>query len=266
MFSSLKHDNIVKYYGYVHLSDPKVVGPVTEVVSTIKDLNPTHIVKFLTDVANGLEYIETEGVIHRNICPDTVFVCTPIQRQTKSFKVVNGVAKIADFSQSKYTHNSEQALYNGSSCSVPKYVASEFTAPEVKNGKIQTSKADIYSYGKLVEHLIDIHGDQLSDSVQEYLKHISTLCTKKLPSNRMDFKLLKKSLDSIEKLKNNKRKSEEGVIVKKESPAKKSAILESSNPTERIPSQKYVQIIEQSLPQLKVSIFRFPPDYYYRSL
>merc|ERR1712096_250678 len=79
----------------------------------------------------GLEYLHSQGVVHRDIKPDNVLL-------TKS-----GDLKLADFGTafdlSQLTHTEKQTI-----CGTPAYLA-----PEVMQRKKHTTASDIYSFGSV---------------------------------------------------------------------------------------------------------------------
>jgi serine/threonine protein kinase len=152
----LEHPNICRYFGAELLETTNIHGGVDSIEvgvmeyldgGTIKQYlksNPTPIKKLLQDTLNGIAYLHTKGIIHRDIKPGNILI-----------KLTNEgpIAKITDFGISKIleTDHTSSSKLMGSVA----YMAPEQFEPNTfgVNGKIDT-KVDIWGFGIMVYELL----------------------------------------------------------------------------------------------------------------
>ena len=132
--SRLRHQNILRLYGYFH--DPKCVylileyAPNGEIYRTLKTTGtfPEDIsAKYIYQLTNALIYLHSRHVIHRDIKPENLLIG------------LKNEIKIADFGWSIHTQNKRRTL-----CGTLDYLS-----PEMVEGKNHDEKVDIWSLGVL---------------------------------------------------------------------------------------------------------------------
>ncbi|ELP85534.1 protein serine/threonine kinase, putative [Entamoeba invadens IP1] len=145
MLDKFRNDYIVHFYGAVFV--PNKICMVTEFAQygSLQDLiNQTKIneipqivvrVKFMIDLANGILYLHTNGILHRDIKPDNVLVFS-----LNVDEKVNG--KLTDFGSSRNINLMMTNMTFTKGIGTPVYMA-----PEVLNKEKYTKGADIFSFG-----------------------------------------------------------------------------------------------------------------------
>jgi serine/threonine-protein kinase len=94
--------------------------------------------RWLADVARGLEYAHSKGVVHRDVKPSNVRVLDDGSAKVMDF----GIAKLAEMS-------SQQLTRTGTAMGTVGYMA-----PEQVNGQVVDHRADIFAFGVLAYELL----------------------------------------------------------------------------------------------------------------
>ncbi|KAF9264082.1 kinase-like protein [Marasmius fiardii PR-910] len=139
----LDHPNIVKYLGFEETSSILSIfleyvpgGSIGEVLRKHGKLKDEITVFFTRQILEGLEYLHSQGIIHRNLTSDNILLET------------NGTCKISDFGLSRRTTDPESEnpkLYGAVFWMAPELLASQ---------KNHSSKADIWSIGCLFLEMV----------------------------------------------------------------------------------------------------------------
>ena len=113
-------------------------------------------VKFLVQMAEGLEYIHKQNFLHRDICPRNVMV-------TK-----DGVVKLIDFGLA--IPNEPIFLKPGNRTGTPGYLA-----PEVIRRSVTDQRVDLFALGVTAFEVFTYHlpWEKHPDSMQTFLDHIN---------------------------------------------------------------------------------------------
>lgn len=91
--------------------------------------------KFCYQIAKGLEYLHSQGIVHRNLNPENIVFDSEFR------------PKIIDFTQSKKLASGERRK------SV--FGMFEYMAPEVANEDVYNSKCDVWSLGCLMYEIFE---------------------------------------------------------------------------------------------------------------
>ena len=158
--SSINHKNIVRQYGnfedsenyYLVLEylandnlEEKIGKHIKSFVNqNIEFIQENIVINIFKQILNGVEYLHSIGVVHRNIKPDNIL-----------FDEFNNV-KLADFGLSACLKSkSEQVFFDPNLLSNHTRVGhKDYTAPEVINGFDYDSKCDIFSLGITIFYLM----------------------------------------------------------------------------------------------------------------
>jgi len=157
LLRSLSHPHIVRYLG--SSSDDANLNIFLEYVSggsiskMLKDygvFNEPIIIKFVYQILDGLKYLHSNNIIHRDIKGANILVDN------------QGTIKISDFGISKRVQDSRSYLSSESLPSLPPGASKRVSlqgsvfwmAPEVVRQTAYTRKADIWSLGCLVVEML----------------------------------------------------------------------------------------------------------------
>ncbi len=159
----LQHPNIVTLYDFgvendrFYLTMEYVEGPTLELFITEHHPLPIPIVEIIAEqIARGLSYAHSEGVVHRDIKPANILISP------------QGLVKIADFGLA--TVKSVPAVtMQGAAVGTPAYMA-----PELISRKPATPAGDIFSFGVTLYQTLTnsspFEGEHLADTIQRVLK------------------------------------------------------------------------------------------------
>lgn len=142
----LQHENIVQIYesgaadGYYYIAMELVHGqPLDEQVTENGQLfSVDDSIALLSEIASGLDYAHSKGVVHRDIKPANILISS------------NGRVKLADFGVARQLHI-DQTMYTsaGQSVGTPAYMS-----PEQARGQDNIDfRSDVYSFGVLAYKL-----------------------------------------------------------------------------------------------------------------
>ncbi|CAD8174569.1 unnamed protein product [Paramecium pentaurelia] len=136
ILSKLQHPYIVRYYGSERKKDQLNIflefvsgGSVLTMIKRFGKFKESLIKVYLKQILLGLQYLHSQGVIHRDIKGANILINQ------------NGQVKLADFGSGKQLSEIKQEIV-GSLCGTP-----NFMAPEVINQQQYGKKADIWSLG-----------------------------------------------------------------------------------------------------------------------
>ena len=161
----LKHQNIVQTYehgvtteGEPYLVMEMVDGSVLESLVTSKSAQlKGNRINYLTQLADALEYLHTQGYLHRDLCPRNAMV-------TKA-----GVVKLIDFGLA--IPNKPDFLKPGNRTGTPDYLA-----PEIIRRAATDHRVDLFALGVTAFELFtfNLPWEKQQDSMQTFLNHINT--------------------------------------------------------------------------------------------
>ncbi|AAS52904.1 AER223Cp [Eremothecium gossypii ATCC 10895] len=138
LLKNLKHENIVKYHGFIQSSHELYILLEYCIRGSLRDLIKKEALSeakaktYVRQTLRGLQYLHDQGVIHRDI------------KAANLLLTENGVVKLADFGVSTRVNNMAMT-YAGS----PNWMA-----PEVMLGKGASTVSDIWSLGATVVELL----------------------------------------------------------------------------------------------------------------
>jgi serine/threonine protein kinase len=112
-------------------------------------LDLTQVKEFITSLKNGLEYLCTRGVVHRDLKPHNILIKKDLQQnqqQQQQNQQTRLIIKIADFGLSAFT---EDGSLMKTMCGSPLYMS-----PEIIEHQKYTAKSDLWSIGIIIYQLI----------------------------------------------------------------------------------------------------------------
>ncbi|KAG7379672.1 Leucine-rich repeat serine/threonine-protein kinase 2 [Phytophthora pseudosyringae] len=136
---ALNHANVIQLYGACFVKRKFFVcewATMGDLAECLKGQGRDSIWHCLQDVARGLRYMHSRGIIHGELMGNSLFVCK------------NGVTKIGNFDVSFYAQ--PEGPHDGAKVDD----AIRWRAPEVLQGEMPTFAADIYSLGMCIIEII----------------------------------------------------------------------------------------------------------------
>lgn len=202
---SLKHPNIVSFYGLEHHQNGRYLvmdycegGTLRELMESGQQLTLQLILKLIQDILSALVHAHRKKIIHCDIKPENILLkITP----------TGYLAKLSDFGIAKWTEELLQPSQTGGYTGSPAYMA-----PERFYGKYSAA-SDLYAVGILFyellvgsrpfsgfpKDLMTAHLSKsfdLSDAIPPVLQNIIEKALRKLPQRR--FKNSQEMLDAVQ--------------------------------------------------------------------
>ena len=143
-YSKLVHKNIVKFYGAYKRGTYRLVFSLCsefnlyDLLHRFKEiiLNESIKYKIAIDIANAMEFVHSNGIIHRDLKSLNVLLEQAVKNTGDQVNV-----KVADFGSSRRVEHGRATEHVGTV---------HWMAPEVINGGVYGFQADVYSYGVLL--------------------------------------------------------------------------------------------------------------------
>ncbi|HZF67280.1 MAG TPA: serine/threonine-protein kinase, partial [Gemmatirosa sp.] len=144
----LEHPNIVGVYAVHELPDglavamPHVRGmTLKQHLATEGALPPERAVRLVHDLAQALAHAHAEGVVHRDVKPENIFV-----------DATTGRALLSDFGAARAGDADVRVTHTGTTVGTPAYMS-----PEQIDGGAIDGRADIYSLGLVAWEMLTGH-------------------------------------------------------------------------------------------------------------
>jgi serine/threonine-protein kinase len=160
---NLQHRNVVTVYDFgVQEGVPFLVQEfldgedLDKKIQKKADLLPFERVSYLLQIARGLEFAHSKGVVHRDIKPANIRILD------------DGTAKILDFGIAKLAHRQSGLTQTGMTLGTAQYLA-----PEQIRGEAIDGRTDLFSFGILAFELLTyekaFEGESLSNVIYQIL-------------------------------------------------------------------------------------------------
>lgn len=144
----LSHPNIVSVFdfgqaedGLLYIVMEYVEGTDLHQLIRTGELNEEHVLGWVPQICDALEYAHQSGIVHRDIKPANIMITT------------EGVVKVADFGLAKLTESDAempQLTMTNMAMGTPDYVA-----PEVLDSDVQPDhRADLYALGVMIYEML----------------------------------------------------------------------------------------------------------------
>jgi eukaryotic-like serine/threonine-protein kinase len=162
--SRVRHPNVVDVYDFVQEDDRFLIvmellegEPLTALLE--RGGMPLHeLVGLLLDAMRGVAAAHAQGVIHRDIKPDNVF----LERQPDRSQAV---PKVIDFGVSKLVGEGLSLTRSGATLGTPLYMSFE----QLRGARDVDARADVYSFGVILYEAMTgqppFHADTLTELV-----------------------------------------------------------------------------------------------------
>ncbi|HEY8597809.1 MAG TPA: serine/threonine-protein kinase [Thermomicrobiales bacterium] len=159
--ASLTHPNILQVYDYGEQDGvPYLVMPYIK-NGTLKDrleggtVSPPQMARYLTDVADALDYAHRKGIVHRDVKPANIL----IDEHDRAY--------LGDFGIAKALEGADNLTQTGLGVGTPEYMA-----PEQAQGRAEP-RSDLYALGIMVYQMLTGRVPYTGNSTVEVLmKHL----------------------------------------------------------------------------------------------
>ncbi len=159
--ASLTHPNILQVYDYGEQDGvPYLVMPYIK-NGTLKDrlqqrtVTPPQMARYLTDVADALDYAHRKGIVHRDVKPANIL----IDEHDRAY--------LGDFGIAKALEGTDNLTQTGLGVGTPEYMA-----PEQAQGRAEP-RSDLYALGIMVYQMLTGRVPYTGNSTVEVLmKHL----------------------------------------------------------------------------------------------
>jgi len=138
LHKTLHHDNIIKYYDIFHYQGSTYI--ITELAkmdlymkyyTLNKNITFKEIFKILIDIANAIQYMHHNDIVHGDIKIENVLICE------------NEIYKLCDFGLSFKCKNMKKCPYN----------YKELVIPEIKK-QLWGKPSDVWCFGKMIKKIL----------------------------------------------------------------------------------------------------------------
>jgi serine/threonine protein kinase len=171
--------------------------PLGDLHKCLRKLQP---VKFMLDIAQGMKYLHSHRIIHRDLAPQNILVhaaITPVLLQSTADPHVlvqidsSKTAKIADFGLAKHEDDPDDPN--------TKWVTHiGYKAPEAcRHGAVYGLPVDVYGYGKLFKEVYSLNDFQQSSRVDHDLMNLAERCVVSAPTKRPTFAAIVDELQAL---------------------------------------------------------------------
>ncbi|XP_030642956.1 tyrosine-protein kinase SRK3 [Chanos chanos] len=151
IMKELHHERLLKLYAVCTVSRPICI--ITELMKNgslkkflcshkeARDIEFSLSINFAVQITEGLTYLETKKIIHRDLRADNILLTDMLS------------CKIADFGLAQFTFSGGEKITKGIKLPV------KWMAPEIFSGEQYTNKSDVWSFGIVLMEIIT-YGDE----------------------------------------------------------------------------------------------------------
>ena len=133
----------------------------------LDEMNGTERTIVALGIAKGLDILHKEGIMHRDVKTDNILLDGSMQPRLMDF----GLARMEPKSGGSLTRNVGTMVW---------------MAPEVYNGKRYTQKADVFSYGVILQNMLQLYDATFECRELEEVKRLQFKCMQPNPNDRID--------------------------------------------------------------------------------
>ncbi|KAN0094154.1 kinase-like protein [Hyaloscypha variabilis] len=154
------------------------------------------IIRFISNLANGLERVHDQGIIHRDIHPGNVLVTSRKDRGMPNRELPREpIALISDLGEGQLINN--QSL--GRAC----YGDPRYWAPEIRNSNTYSKASDVYAMGRLVADIVAVNWQIASNNgvvsklIPQVLLEMIVNCQNPFPERRPSISEICQTLEDV---------------------------------------------------------------------
>ncbi|KAJ3450205.1 receptor for activated protein kinase c rack1 [Anaeramoeba flamelloides] len=200
LMESMDHPNIVKLYEAYRIKNHLYLvmeycdrGDLEKEIETRSHFDESSAKKIFFQIVSALKYMHGKSLIHRDIKPQNILLCSPKCKTKKREKQKNNkneeknnfeddlIVKIADFGLAREAPNNAVDL-KYTKCGTPLYMA-----PEILGGKNYSPKVDIWSSGAVLYQMLTGKAPfiafDINDLKQQYFEYDLNKKSQTFPKN-----------------------------------------------------------------------------------
>ncbi|KAF2072307.1 hypothetical protein CYY_006385 [Polysphondylium violaceum] len=144
--------NNPKYSLYIQMEFCKY-GTLRKILNSRTEINLKQSREIVKQVLIGLQYIHAQGVIHRDITPDNIFVCEqPLSVKIGDFGLAITSEALNNQSKQQQLNNNNNSNSNNNNKGVGTFI---YSSVEQEEGKHYDEKTDVYSLGVVFYEMLN---------------------------------------------------------------------------------------------------------------
>jgi serine/threonine-protein kinase len=166
------HPNIVEIYDFGEAEDSFYMvmellegEPLDQRLQREGKLSPPEACRILLPCMRGVAHAHAAGVIHRDLKPGNIFLCSATSERPELPKVLDfGISRVSDLEVTRESPITDSGVWMGT----PHYMS-----PEQVRGRPLDHRADVYAFGVILYELLSGEPPFHSDSLNELMVQVA---------------------------------------------------------------------------------------------